>query len=106
MDNSKKYFLPSWKQLHAIEAILQTIDKNWIFLCLLLLEATIYWFDKYTGALPSFSPFYIFPVAISASVLGRWQTVLFVVFSSLARIVIFSQLFPIHQFLIVCLDIA
>ncbi|MFZ6773589.1 hypothetical protein ACO0LB_12815 [Undibacterium sp. SXout7W] len=89
MDNSRKYFLPSRKRFNAIETILLTIDKSWIFLCLLLLEAMIYWFDKYTGALTSFSPFYIFPVAISASVLSRWQTVLSVVFSSLGRISIF-----------------
>jgi ribosomal protein S18 acetylase RimI-like enzyme len=81
------------------------LERRWVLLCLLLLEVAIYWLDEYTGPLISFAPFYIFPVVISASLLSRPWALLFVILSSLARVQVFSQLFPAGSVLLIAFDI-
>ncbi|MFZ6719927.1 GNAT family N-acetyltransferase [Undibacterium sp. Ji49W] len=83
-----------------------TLDKRWLVLCLLLMVSLIYWLDEYTGQLTFFAPFYIFPVAMSASLLSRRWTIFFVSLCSLARVQVFSQSFPVGSFALMVFDIA
>lgn len=68
-------------------------DQRMVFSGLLLLVGLIYCLDEFTGPLSFYAPFYVFPVALSAVLLGQRWTFFFVVLSSMARAQVFSQVF-------------
>lgn len=90
--------MPRTRQLQLrLRRLLRHASHRLILPALLALEALIFLLDVDTGAGISFSPFLVAPTALAAWLLGRRGALLFVVLSSVARVLDYAVTRGQHQ---------